>query len=979
MNTYEIITPSGPLDTYGDIDISLNYAIDDIFDISKRNTSWSKTITLPGTPINNKFFKHLYDVNIDNISFNIVKRIDVSIRIGTNDVMSGYMQLMNIVILNGEIQYEISIAGSLKSIISTISDYDLGAIDLSEYNHRRTPQNIVSSWDYNIYKFSAITSVGNPGDGYVYPYIINGNSQDIWSNAYTYDMFPAIYVQTIFKKIMEIAGFTYSSKFLESDYFKKLIIPFVGDKLQLTEEEVESRTVRVGVGSTIGVNMTPYMQNGGDWYYNWMSNYLFPLNRESGTVTDVTGELVFTDKENQWNGVNYYTCAHAGYYDVSFVGKLIAEYKKTNGGNVEWKKNSLEYRYFMELVRANGTQTTLYDSGSLKITPSDGTPHPTPWKDTANPLQCSMGAENVFMEAGDKIRMIIGHRHPAGVNWAGGDSKIISRLYFDDVTEGEFTKLVVKPSTNELYDTSFINMNQILDSKIKMKDFFLDIVKMFNLIISDDPNTPYNVIIEPRDDFFKSRERVLNWDEEKKLDLDSEIIITPMSELDAQSYKFTYTEDSDFYNEEYKNETNRVYGDYEYKIDNDFSDKTNELKIGFSPTPNSSQFIDSKVAPFFVTYDGDKLKPKKVKQRILFYGGSINLKQGSTLTIKEYPTDPTFLTVNKYPYCGMWDHPTKPQWDLSFGRTQKIYWNSSNVFPNQNLFERFHKQTLLNIIDNNAKLLECTVHLTPKDIANFDFRDIIFLMGSYWRINKIKDYNPVQTDRLTKVVLYKIIDLNIISKYLVEVPTSNKSCPVDMVSKKTPQGYVVVSPSGKEVNTDCCKQVGGTFVNGMCFLKIVIPPIEKDGFKRVPLSKSSIEVIPTIEERGPLVLNRYLTSRNAVSIESFGSQNYIQPGSKEGLIIGSNSSILNGIENAVIIGDGITADENGSVFIGAVKINKEGNILHNGLLIIDGGLNEVFNYAKTNPIEVVDGTFDSVRNPGGSSYSRPIIDGGQKS
>jgi hypothetical protein len=33
----------------------------------------------------------------------------------------------------------------------------------------------------------------------------------------------------------------------------------------------------------------------------------------------------------------------------------------------------------------------------------------------------------------------------------------------------------------------------------------------------------------------------------------------------------------------------------------------------------------------------------------------------------------------------------------------------------------------------------------------------------------------------------------------------------------------------------------------------------------------------------------------------------------------------------------------------------------------------------TDPIEVVDGTFDSVRNPGGSSYSRPIIEGGQKS
>jgi hypothetical protein len=100
--------------------------------------------------------------------------------------------------------------------------------------------------------------------------------------------------------------------------------------------------------------------------------------------------------------------------------------------------------------------------------------------------------------------------------------------------------------------------------------------------------------------------------------------------------------------------------------------------------------------------------------------------------------------------------------------------------------------------------------------------------------------------------------------------------------------------------------------------------------------KSSIEVIPTIEERGPLVLNRYLTSRNAISIESFGSQNYIQPGSKEGLIIGSNSSILNGIENAVIIGDGITADENGSVFIGAVKINNTTIILNADQKIVIG-------------------------------------------
>lgn len=990
MNNYKLITPLAELDTYGDIDISINYAIDDIYDISKRNTSWTKTIKLPGTPQNNKFFNHLYDVNIDNITFNLVKRVPAKIRIGTNDILNGYMQLINIVIINKKVEYEITIAGSLRSIISTISDYNLNAIDLSEYNHQRTAQNIVYSWDYNIYKFSALTSVNLPGDGYVYPYIVNGNSQDIFNNVYVSDLFPAIYVKTIWKKIMELAGFTYTSKFIESEYFSKLIIPFTGDKLQLSEEEIESRSVRVGALPPF-TYMSPYQKNGGDWYYTYMENYKIPLKRESGTVTDINGELKFTDIENQWDG-NVFTCAHPGYYDISFVGKLIAEYKRWNGP-IKWFNDSLEYRYFMEVFRTNGTVTKLYDSGGLNFTPSDGAQHTSPWKDTANPLVCNMIAQNVYLGKGDKIVMTFGHRHPSSVDWQGFNKDTETRIYFEDVNGGEFTKFIVKP-TNEQFDSTIVNMNQILDSKIKMKDFFLDIVKMFNLIIADNPNKENDIIVEPRDQFFESRQRVLNWDETKKLDLDSDIIITPMSELDFQNYRFTYSEDSDFFNEQYTNETNRIYGDYEYKIDNDFSDKTNELKLNFAPTPNAQKYIDNKVAPFFLTIEADKLKSKKVKPRILFYGGTIPLNAGSKFTIKNFKSDKNFITETRYPYCGMWDNPN-PQWDLSFGRTSKIYWDSKNIFPNQNLFERFHKQTLQNIVDKNAKLLECTVYLTPKDIADFDFRDIVFLLGSYWRVNKIKDYNPVQTDRLTRVVLYKIINLNIISKLQVQIPTSNKSCPVDMVTKKTKQGYVITSTSGKEITEDCCKQVGGSFTNGMCYLpnpnveppkSLKQPPNNSNSVNELSIGNLSVSalgngyglsVIPIIDSNGPLVLSNNLNTVNSANIQTLGSENYIAGGVESGMIIGSNSTILSGVTNAVVIGDGISANENGALFIGGIKINQDGNILKNGINIIDGGLNEVFNFNKTNPIEIIDGTIDSVRNAGGSSYARPIIDGGQ--
>jgi hypothetical protein len=188
------------LDTYGDIDVSINYQIDDILDITKRNTTWTKTITLPGTPENNKFFKHIYDVNIDNVTFNPVKRIPVLIRIGTNDVLKGFMQLMNVVIDNKKVDYDVSIAGSFRNIIATISDYSLGQIDLKEYNHTRTQEAVVESWDYNVYFNDTVTSFNEPGKGYVYPHIVNGNSQDIWDKTYVYDLFPAIYAKTIIDK-----------------------------------------------------------------------------------------------------------------------------------------------------------------------------------------------------------------------------------------------------------------------------------------------------------------------------------------------------------------------------------------------------------------------------------------------------------------------------------------------------------------------------------------------------------------------------------------------------------------------------------------------------------------------------------------------------------------------------------------------------------------------------------------------------------
>ena len=89
MNDFKIIAKGESLDTFEDVGISLNYKIDDIIEVGTRNTSFSKTISIPGTKKNNRFFKQIFDVNIDNINFNPSLKIEASIEVGGNTLLIG--------------------------------------------------------------------------------------------------------------------------------------------------------------------------------------------------------------------------------------------------------------------------------------------------------------------------------------------------------------------------------------------------------------------------------------------------------------------------------------------------------------------------------------------------------------------------------------------------------------------------------------------------------------------------------------------------------------------------------------------------------------------------------------------------------------------------------------------------------------------------------------------------------------------------
>ena len=992
MAQYQLVTEFGELDLSEDFQAAITKQLEDVTNLTKRKSDYTKTLDLYGSPNNNKFFKMIYDVNLNGevIGFNPMKKVSAYIRCGMHQIITGNLQLLAVKNNQKRIIYQVSIAGTIRDVITDLGDITFADLDFSEYNHVRNQTNIVDSWHYKIYKNGNPIQLQGPGEGYVYGYSIYGNSELNWVDWYTYDAYPYIYNKTILKKVLSFLGKTYTSKFVDSNYFEMQALNFVGDKIQLSDEEIKRRTVAAGVNPALEyMDLTPVQSRDSDWYYNYYMGYQIGLPRESDTVDDLGVELIFRDDLGQYDG-SIYTCAKTGRYDISFDGKLIVKVTHDDGDNVEYKEGEFEYRYWMELVKTNGQVVTLFSSvnqddpndiyGTQLFGLSDGE-HATPWYDIDNPLVFNCEASNVFIESGDKVRIGFGFRYPKRVKWQGlDDNKHKVTMTLKQTLGGAFTRFKATPASNEDYGDSVIDMNQILDRNKKVSEYLLDIIDAFDLIIIDNPNKVNDLIIEPRVDYFKSRQKIWNWDEEQILDLDSDIIMTPMSEVDSKIYRYTWDDDEDFFNKEYKKEIKRTYGDYEIEIVNDFSDKIKTTKLAFAATPSGQKFTDSRVAPFYADWDDNGIKPVKPKQRLLFYGGALPLYPGAQFKIKNYPgqADSQSTIVNEYGYIGMWSHPYDPRYTLEFGRSEKIYWDAT-VFPTQNLFEMFHKYNLNNIIDKNAKLLKVTAKLTNKHIAEFDFRDIVFLLGSYWRVMKIQDFIPSEGDCLTDVTLYKIIDLNITEEYQLEIPTSNQGgCPPDMIAKKpNKKGQVVyVSHSGLLVTEDCCKSFGGQFKDGICYGKS-FPVIQG-----VPALSQSILTIkggnglsPISQPAGPQILNKRNNTIGSSEVHVIGSGHYIPEKTNTNLVMGTNSSISPAVKNTVVIGDGIYGNESGALYLGGIKITQDGNITNNGINIIDGGLNEVFNFDKTNFIDVIDGGIDAVRNYGGDSKARPIIDG----
>jgi hypothetical protein len=737
------------LDLMDDVPVSLNYAIADIKDPSKRNGAFSKTIKLPGSATNNKFFEHIYDVNVVTNSFNPNLKTECYVLQDSIEVFRGYLRLREIEVeLVNDIQkitYDVTILGDNQDLFGAIGDSKLQDLNVSAFNHVYNRVNQKASW---------ITTTGS---GYVYPLIDYGYNAFL-TNSFKVEHFrPAFFVKQYIDLIFAAAGKTYTSSFLNSTFFKRWIIPHNGDKFSMNASDLANYEFYVGDTGVSSPNTKALTYVGGT--NAWWSGDLSTSTSTSYTMKyndDTTNP--FNDAGNIYNTTTgIITLSQTGTYALNLKTDFEIKLATVPAGTATVNFN-LPFGCNVWVLRYSVLRST--DGGAtwniiLNDTPNFqsnilSTSYQTITKTIAVPA--------TLFNTGDQIRVLVHPLYSAagyglvfkdggGTDIGVGTASIEWR--FRSTATAKFNLTM-----GDYVSGQNLVINDAIPKDIKQKDFITSIFKMANLYVDIDPDDTNNYFIEPRDDYYSSTV-VKDWS--SKLALDKPFNIKLMAEVDVKNFIYKYKSDTDYYNKKYEDLYQETYATHKQEVVNDFTLKDDKNEVIFSPTPIVDNPNNTMIIPKIFSYDGTAVKPQKHNIRVLMYNGVKTISSGTWNYVAPIADvlGAATLAQTTYPACAMVDDPLAPTESIEFGVPNTVFYTLGTNYTTNNLYNAYYSKFIAECTDRDSRIVTAYFYLTPTDIALFDFRDKVFVKDTFYIVNKISDYNKLKPG-LTKVELLKI-------------------------------------------------------------------------------------------------------------------------------------------------------------------------------------------------------------------------------
>ena len=321
-----------------------------------------------------------------------------------------------------------------------------------------------------------------------------------------------------------------------------------------------------------------------------------------------------------------------------------------------------------------------------------------------------------------------------------------------DITMGEIGVTTSTPTQVQVNLGETIKVNDTIPKGIFQRDFFLSIVKMFNLYVYENKFNDKELVISPYVDFYPTTSATaLDWTD--KVDRAKPISIKPMSEINARYYNYKFKSDNDFYGENYRKKYTEGYGDFIYDTEFDFVKETDTLDVIFAASTLYQATGQDKVFPAIYKKSNTNSAEDRMDSIIRIMQTKKITGVGSWNIMN---TTTNLATYTSYGYAGHLDDPINPTNDINFGAPKEIQFRP-NSYPTTNVFNAFHSPYIAEITSKDSKLLTCFGLLDIVDIFNLDFSKYVYIDGVLFRLNKVENFNPMEYNT-TKLSFLKVIE-----------------------------------------------------------------------------------------------------------------------------------------------------------------------------------------------------------------------------
>ena len=690
--------------------ISLTQVIQDVNDIEKIFTDYSRTFNLPASKTNNKIFKHWYNPDIDGFDSSVF----CSARIELNHLhfRFGKIQLNEVVLKHNEpSMYKVTFFGETTTFKNAINEDELSdLVWLNEFNHSATVTNVKDGLENGL-NFTVDSVAYN--DAIIYPLIAHSQSYiyDDTGNTnnglnistqsthhqqrgvVTEDLKPAVTVKNIIKAIEQQYNITFKTgEFLDSAVMNNLY-------LWLHREKGKMATAGTWIGNSdtytcSGANCTELTDTAGYTGYFTLNTGIYKWNSNLGPDTDVTT-------------ITFEVTPASGFTAVE---------------------------YSLEIVRANNWESF------AKVENKSGT----------SSVTLTIGGAN-----GLDVASLVSF-NPNGNDFVGRlmtESSIQFQSKFTitrDFSFNNFDGTVLSFNWSATFTSNSTTLSPqdklvvVTEQmpKIKIKDFLNGLFRQFNLTAYVDFNN--EIVVKTLDNYYAGGDtqditQFVKTDEHTVSD------VIPFSEVD-----FEYSEPKSILAEQFQLVNNQKYGELNYVTD--VSKKSiYQIKLPFEhmlferlQDKTSGALTTVQVGSFLNT----ELSPE-IGQPLMFYGIYQN-NVATSINFLDSTRPETYgalcPTGTKYILDDYWipsacnelgTSSTPPTYNLNFGSEINTYTLTDYGGNNNSLFQTYYTNYITRVFNKRTRIFKFSAILPLKVLLNLTLDDLIVVGTRAYTINKM--------------------------------------------------------------------------------------------------------------------------------------------------------------------------------------------------------------------------------------------------